>query len=384
MNLTVTDNHNFTDKITSTVTVETVKTHDVAVTSVTALPTTVTAGANVSISVTVTNEGDFAETFNVTVYANEAAIATKPVALSRGNSTTLTFEWNTKDVPIGTYVISANASVVEGETDILDNKHIDGTVIVGEVNTIDHQVVVGGFTFHVITKSNSTVSNFEFIRADKKLSFNVTQPNATVGFCNVTIPKDLLNAPLDQWTVLVNDAPVIPPELLATENDTHTFIYFTYTLSTRMVEIIGATVATPPVATFTYSPEDPVVGETVTFNASASYDPDGTIGSYAWDFGDDTSGSGMTTTHAYDASGTYTVTLIVTDNSTVGLANTTVFMVTVHLAGTPFPWTVATAILVVAVIAIAGVAVYIIKIRKPRDASASKGVATSSLPTLQP
>jgi len=387
VNLTVTDNHNFTDIATRTVTVEIVTIHDVAVTNVTVLPTTVTAGANVSISVTVANEGDFPETLNVTVYANEAAIATKPVALSIGDSTTLTFEWNTTDIPPGTYVVSANASVVDGETDILDNKHIDGTVIVGEVNTIDHQVVVGGFTFHVITKSNSTVSNFELIHADKKLSFDVTGLNGTVGFCNVTIPKDLLNAPLGQWTVLVNDAPVIPPELLATENDTHTSIYFTYTTSTHKVEIIGAAVATPPVATFTYSPADPVVDETVTLNASTSYDPDGTIVSYAWDFGDGTNGAGMTITHAYDASGTYTVTLTVTDDSTVGLVNTTVLTVTVYLAGpspTPFPWTVAIAVLVVAVIAVAGVAVYMLKIRKPRVATAPKGVAASSLPALQP
>ncbi len=384
VNLTVTDNHNFTGTTAKNVTAEI---HDVAVVSVTALPSAVTVGANVSISVTVVNEGDFLETFSVTVYANETAIATKPVALSRGNSTALTFEWNTTDFPLGTYVIFANASVVEGETDITDNKYIDGTVTVGEVKITDHHVVVGGFTFHVITEGNSTVSDFEFIQADKKISFIVAGANGAVGFCNVTIPKDLLEAPLDQWNVQVDDTPLTSPELLSTENVTHTFIYFTFTPGTHMVEIVGATAATPPVATFTYSPADPVVDETVALNASSSYDPDGTIVSYAWDFGDDTNGTGMTTTHAYDSSGTYTVTLTVTDDSTVGLTNTTVLTVTVHLAGpspTPFPWTVAIAILVVAAIAIAGVAVYVLKIRKPQVASASEGAATSSVQTLRP
>lgn len=75
-----------------------------------------------------------------------------------------------------------------------------------------------------------------------------------------------------------------------------------------------------PVASFTYSPSDPLVGETVTFNASTSYDPDGTIISYGWDFGDSTTGTDITVTHIYAAAGTYTVTLTVTDDE--GLTNT--------------------------------------------------------------
>jgi PKD repeat protein len=77
----------------------------------------------------------------------------------------------------------------------------------------------------------------------------------------------------------------------------------------------------PPKAFFTYSPLDPYAGETVTFNASASYDPDGTIVSYSWDFGDGATGGGVVTTHMYAAGGTYTVKLTATDNE--GL-NTTV------------------------------------------------------------
>jgi len=56
------------------------------------------------------------------------------------------------------------------------------------------------------------------------------------------------------------------------------------------------------------------VGETLTFDASASFDPDGTIVAYIWDFGDAGTGSGKVTTHAYTAAGNYTVRLTVRDN----------------------------------------------------------------------
>jgi chitinase len=69
-----------------------------------------------------------------------------------------------------------------------------------------------------------------------------------------------------------------------------------------------------PVASFTLSPTNPLIGETVTLDGSSSSDPDGNIVSYQWDFGDGNTGSGPTTTHVYSTIGNYTVTLTVTDN----------------------------------------------------------------------
>lgn len=66
----------------------------------------------------------------------------------------------------------------------------------------------------------------------------------------------------------------------------------------------------PPVASFTFS----VNNLTATFNASGSSDPDGTIASFAWNFGDGTTGSGVSPSKTYAAAGTYNVTLTVTDN----------------------------------------------------------------------
>ena len=50
------------------------------------------------------------------------------------------------------------------------------------------------------------------------------------------------------------------------------------------------------------------------FDATASYDPDGGIASYAWNFGDGNTGSGQSLLHAYGAPGTYTVYLTVADH----------------------------------------------------------------------
>ncbi len=50
------------------------------------------------------------------------------------------------------------------------------------------------------------------------------------------------------------------------------------------------------------------------FDAGGSFDPDGNIVSYSWNFGDGTNGSGENVTHTYDDIDTFTVTLTVTDN----------------------------------------------------------------------
>lgn len=57
------------------------------------------------------------------------------------------------------------------------------------------------------------------------------------------------------------------------------------------------------------------INNTVFFNASASYDSDGEIVSYSWNFGDDARGSGMTTSHIYNRTGVFNVTLLVTDDN---------------------------------------------------------------------
>jgi parallel beta-helix repeat protein len=65
-------------------------------------------------------------------------------------------------------------------------------------------------------------------------------------------------------------------------------------------------------------PGGPYLGNTselVIFDGSNSYDPDGSIKNYTWDFGDGINGYGAETSHIYNQKGTYLIELVVTDNA---------------------------------------------------------------------
>lgn len=66
---------------------------------------------------------------------------------------------------------------------------------------------------------------------------------------------------------------------------------------------------------FSISPDSPNVGQVVSFNGSESTSTNGNINSYKWDFGDASAlGTGVITTHVYDAEATYLVTLSLKDS----------------------------------------------------------------------
>lgn len=98
-----------------------------------------------------------------------------------------------------------------------------------------------------------------------------------------------------------------------------------YTVTLRVTDDRGATssasqrinVQAPsnqaPTASFSLSPSNPSVGETVRFESN-SFDDDGRITGQRWRFGDGAQASGSPVFHRYQRSGTYTVTLTVTDD----------------------------------------------------------------------
>jgi PKD repeat protein len=86
-----------------------------------------------------------------------------------------------------------------------------------------------------------------------------------------------------------------------------------------------------PTASFSITPNSGTAGSSVTFNGGTSSDPDGSIASYSWNFGDGSAaGSGGTASHTYAVAGNYTVALTVTDNG--GQTATTTHAATVTAA----------------------------------------------------
>lgn len=92
--------------------------------------TVVGQGYSLNVNITVANQGNYTETFNVTAYANTTSIASQNVTLGSGNCTTITFTWNTTGFAYGDYTMSAYASPATGETGTTNNTYTDGIVTV--------------------------------------------------------------------------------------------------------------------------------------------------------------------------------------------------------------------------------------------------------------
>jgi len=91
-----------------------------------------------------------------------------------------------------------------------------------------------GYSFDVTILSNSTISDFAFSQPEKRINFDVTIPSNMSGFCNATIPKELLGGP---YVCFLDGSPVT---LVETSNSTHASLYFTYTHDGH-AEITGTT-----------------------------------------------------------------------------------------------------------------------------------------------
>jgi parallel beta-helix repeat protein len=121
----------------------------------------------------------------------------------------------------------------------LDHDGIGDTEHVIGANNTDNYPLMGMFSdfkatseYHVQTICNSSISNFQF--NGTTISFNVSGGDGTIGFCRILIPTALMNA---TYKVFVNGTEVAHT-LLPCSNSTHSYLYFTYNLSTQEVIII--------------------------------------------------------------------------------------------------------------------------------------------------
>jgi PKD repeat protein len=101
---------------------------------------------------------------------------------------------------------------------------------------------------------------------------------------------------------------------------------------TKAVTLSAAPANVAPTAAFTVAPSN----LTIAVDGVGSSDPDGTIAGYAWDFGDGGTAAGAQASHSYAASGTYQVTLTVTDNAGATGSATRQVTVSAPAAGAAF------------------------------------------------
>jgi len=98
--------------------------HNIAVVGVVPEQAVIEQNQTLAINVTVVNEGNYTETFNVTLYYDSMRVGFQATVMNSGESRVLTFEWNTTGVSIGNYTISAWADTVPEEAYTQDNLYI--------------------------------------------------------------------------------------------------------------------------------------------------------------------------------------------------------------------------------------------------------------------
>jgi len=124
----------------------------------------------------------------------------------------------------------------------------------------------------------------------------------------------------------------------------------TYTVTLTVTDGVGgsststttATILTAPVAS-AGGPYTGNVGQSITFNSSGTTGPSGQTLSYAWNFGDGTTGNGVSPTHSYSSAGSFTVSLTVTDSvggSSTATTTATILAAPVANPGGPYTGTV--------------------------------------------
>jgi len=164
--------------------------HDVAVISAVSYKTVIGQGFRGNITVYSFNKGEYAETFNITVYFDTITFASKTVHLESGFITDTTFSWDTTSFAKNNYTINAHAEPVPNETNTTDNNFIISIPVHVGVPGDVSSTVPGAYDGKVDMKDVAyLVSLF-----NTKPSSPVWKPNADVnndGVCNM---KDIATA----------------------------------------------------------------------------------------------------------------------------------------------------------------------------------------------
>ncbi len=323
------------------------------------------------LNATVQNRGTVQETANITVSYNGTIFGKTSLVLAPGQQRLVQFDWNTTGVAPGVYVLTLNVTVLRGELNTSDNSASSGPVTVFGTLLHDLEVVSVGrvglsnvvigsnVTFQVTIRNNGPynetfqanlylgqellktwtgleVRTFASLTLELTWSTTGLQPGNYAPMANVSFPGDQVLFNNEKTGVMLSFA----------ENQ-------------------------PPVPNLTFLPTVLVVGQLTQFNATGSYDADGKIVSYTWNFGDGTLGQqGKTLVHTYATPGRYFVRLTVTDD--LGKSASRTETVSVSPAQSQPPSDQATSSLpilvgIAAALAAAGAAILFVRTRRRRN-----------------
>lgn len=102
--------------------------HDTAIIGINVMQSVIHMGEAGNLVVTAGNEGMWPETVSLTVYANETAIITDSISLSRQTYQTFVYNWDTEGMPPGAYEITVTVTPVTGERETGDNTQTYGII----------------------------------------------------------------------------------------------------------------------------------------------------------------------------------------------------------------------------------------------------------------
>lgn len=364
--LTVTDNSGESTTITHTVTTNLVNVAPTAAFSSTVTDLTVAFDASGSTDSDGTiasyswNFGDGSTGTGVTPSHAYAIPGSYPVTLSVTDNKGLVSDTRNTVVATAKVLVPPTSSFTRSATGL--SLSLDGSTSTDSDGTIasyawtfgDGQSGTGATTTHAYTAAGTfqvslTVTDNDGASSTSTQSVTLVAPPANVvPVARFTNTIDHLNAAFDASTSSDADGTIASYQWAFGDGETATgatasHVYAapgTYAVTLTVTDNVGGTgttsqsftLAAPPAnvvptASFASSAAD----LNASFDASASTDADGSITSYGWTFGDNTTGTGVTTSHVYGAAGTYTVTLTVTDNA--GATATATKSVTVTAAG---------------------------------------------------
>ena len=171
------------------------------------------------------NDGD------ATIEVNHANVTTNITTTYYNQTTTVDFYW---EKATGLLIGSMECNIVEQENMTQNVYYHYQKIDMPQV----FQPLIDSADYPVTVDSNSVILGFAFNQSTKQISLSVSGSNGTSGFCDVTIPDDLL---WGSFSLNLDGFPLVEDvDYTQTHNSTYYNFHITYSDSAHMIEIVGS------------------------------------------------------------------------------------------------------------------------------------------------